>query len=935
MAKRVFLSSTCLDLEDLRSGIKEALEDLGFEVWASEFPNFPVDSSLHNHDNCLRNVEQADQYVLIINSRYGSDYDGELYPRCPLPEEADRRVSITWYEYLRARAAGKPIRILVRERIWDQFLQGKAWDLPAELADFLRYVLAQRRDAWINHFRDFPEARDIVVEWLRDQRVQDRRQFIGQVVDLLGLKNYAVSDPESAGEGSYFLAESRSTDLPQHWAIHCAFAPDGRRVGPAALQQFFLDFERERYDRAMVVSNTGFDPAAEAYVRQRAGLQGRVLLTTPLRLLGSLLDLTEYIRRVEHDYEHYDPRERPLWLPLRTDLKRYFVPLQCTGDYAGPLFDQVDRFLDEPEVNHLTILGDFGTGKSSAAMELTIRLLRRFAQDPAARIPLFLSLKEYAHVHSLQNLVTAALTETYGVANFNYPAFLRLLEEGRLLLIFDGFDEMATLSERWATVESLRRLNVAVRARSKVILTCRTHYFTSREAEHKGIAASLRAGGELLAEVGGRRNFAIVYLEPFSQEQIAEFVRRHDPESAGRILGEIGRIQGLDDLATRPVLLEMILTTLPRLLQQTGPINIATLYDEFTRRWLERYAGGRVLTPEQKFRFSEALALRLAVSGLPRLHHRELEAYVGDFFHDLARSVTDAQVFEQEIRVCDFLNRDHEGYYQFAHRSFMEFFVARQVAARLREGQSIVCKLTNATVRFVHYLLADVYESPRIVGDMVYVPPGPFIFGSEEASNLTVANMDPGFCIDRFPVTNAQFCQFLHANENSKEAVAWIELKYSRIRRKGRGFVVEPGFEDHPVVGVSWYGATTYAAWAEKRLPTEQEWEKAARGIDGRRYPWGEEFSSERCNTVEAGRGGTTAVGLYGESGRSPYGGEDMAGNVWEWTASKWAEGDEDAVLRGGTWFSICRFAACTYRSFNDPQDRFNDAGFRCARTSA
>ena len=67
MAKRVFLSSTCLDLLDLRSGIKEVLEGLGFEVWASEFPNFPVDSSLHNHDNCLRNVEHADQYVLIIN----------------------------------------------------------------------------------------------------------------------------------------------------------------------------------------------------------------------------------------------------------------------------------------------------------------------------------------------------------------------------------------------------------------------------------------------------------------------------------------------------------------------------------------------------------------------------------------------------------------------------------------------------------------------------------------------------------------------------------------------------------------------------------------------------------------------------------------------------------------------------------------------------
>ena len=95
------------------------------------------------------------------------------------------------------------------------------------------------------------------------------------------------------------------------------------------------------------------------------------------------------------------------------------------------------------------------------------------------RTPLFFSLRDYEHVESLESIVTKGLTEKYGFLNFTYSAFLRLLEEGRLLLIFDAFDELATLSERWATVTSLRRLNEAVRGRSKVILTCRTHYFTT------------------------------------------------------------------------------------------------------------------------------------------------------------------------------------------------------------------------------------------------------------------------------------------------------------------------------------------------------------------------------------------------------------------------------------------------------------------------
>src|ERR1039458_9533908 len=92
MTQRIFLSSTCLDLVDLRSGLKESLEEMGYQVWASEFPDFPVDSSLDAQDNCLRNVERADQYVLIVNGRYGAVYEGNAYPIHPLPEDPDRPI---------------------------------------------------------------------------------------------------------------------------------------------------------------------------------------------------------------------------------------------------------------------------------------------------------------------------------------------------------------------------------------------------------------------------------------------------------------------------------------------------------------------------------------------------------------------------------------------------------------------------------------------------------------------------------------------------------------------------------------------------------------------------------------------------------------------------------------------------------------------------
>jgi len=349
-------------------------------------------------------------------------------------------------------------------------------------------------------------------------------------------------------------------------------------------------------------------------------------LATPAQLLGELLDLSEYVRRVREDYNGYTPERQPLYLPLRTDLKKYFVPLQCKGDYTGGLFESMDQFLADPEVNHLTILGDFGTGKSCCAMELTMRLLER----GGAPTPLFFSLRDYQHEETLQSIVTKGMTEKYGIVNFNYPAFLRLLEEGRLLLIFDAFDELATLSERWATVTSLRRLNEAVRGRSKVILTCRTHYFTTEAAAREGIAGSMPRGGELFAEVEGRRNYAIVYLEPFSPEQVREFVRRHHPENTDEVMEQIGRLDAVEDLSTRPVLLEMILKTLPRLLKQSGPLNLATLYETFTRLWLDDVAKGDALTPQDKLRFSQALAIKLNQDDLPRIHYSALEEYVGD-----------------------------------------------------------------------------------------------------------------------------------------------------------------------------------------------------------------------------------------------------------------------------------------------------------------
>ena len=152
------------------------------------------------------------------------------------------------------------------------------------------------------------------------------------------------------------------------------------------------------------------------------------------------------------------------------------------------------------------------------------------------------------------------------------------------------------------------------------------------------------------------------------------------------------------------------------------------------------------------------------------------------------------------------------------------------------------------------------------------------------------------------------------------------------------GFLIEKGYGRHPVAGVTWYGAKAYCEWRGRkekalfRLPTEEEWEKAARGCCGRKYPWGNEFEPKRCNTYESGISDTTMIGSY-HGGESPYRCSDMAGNVFEWPSSYYYEVPRSMFLRGGSWSKDRDYARCAFRSWGDPEFWNSNTGFRCVRT--
>jgi formylglycine-generating enzyme required for sulfatase activity len=244
-----------------------------------------------------------------------------------------------------------------------------------------------------------------------------------------------------------------------------------------------------------------------------------------------------------------------------------------------------------------------------------------------------------------------------------------------------------------------------------------------------------------------------------------------------------------------------------------------------------------------------------------------------------------------------------------------------------------------------------VLSSSKKSTEMTYIPSGEFLMGSNDRTpSEGSGNADEGplhkvyvraYYIDKYEITNAQYKAFADTT-GQRSPRHWKE-----------GDTYPSGKADHPVIYVSWFEANAYCHWVEKRLPTEAEWEKAARGTDALRFPWGNSFDPLKANTPQRWlalnqNADTMPVGSF-EQGKSPYGVYDMAGNVYEWTSSWYKPypnngvhnvhyGEKNKIVRGGSWYDCltygCGLSSPTFnRSRFAPAIRNKSFGFRCAKS--
>ena len=251
----------------------------------------------------------------------------------------------------------------------------------------------------------------------------------------------------------------------------------------------------------------------------------------------------------------------------------------------------------------------------------------------------------------------------------------------------------------------------------------------------------------------------------------------------------------------------------------------------------------------------------------------------------------------------------------------------------------------NSNIPLTQVSGANMQLSDKDGMQMILIPSDEFKMGSTDEDKDAYHVEKPqhkvfldAFWMDRTEITNAFYRKCVQANVCKSPAAPSAEGT--------KNVFTDAQYDLYPVVSVSWEQAKAYCEWAGRRLPSEAEWEKAARGPDGNIYPWGKILPNAKLLNFNDPKGGLKAVGSY-PAGASPYGILDMAGNVWEWVAD-WYDGayyddppsenpkgpqtGQYRVFRGGAWYTTATNVRAAYRGRTDPESSFNNLGFRCVK---
>jgi predicted NACHT family NTPase len=405
------------------------------------------------------------------------------------------------------------------------------------------------------------------------------------------------------------------------------------------------------------------------------------------------------------------------WLEAEVKSKgidKMYVPLACTKEEFDSVTKQtiavshydegdgwidgyIDLWLDDPAKEHISILGEFGTGKTWFALHYAWTALQRYREAKKRgverpRLPLVIPLRDYAKAVSVESLFSEFFFRKHEIGLAGYSAFEQLNCMGKLLLIFDGFDEMAAKVDRQAMINNFWELAKVVMPGAKVILTCRTEHFPEAKEGRALLNAELQASTANLT--GETPQFEVLELEKFNNNQIRQVLSfQVEAATVEKVMGN----PQLLDLARRPVMTELILKALPDI-EAGKPIDMSRVYFYAVRRKMEQdIKAERTFTSlADKLYFLCELSWEMLSNEQMSLNYRLFPDRIRRLFGSVVQEEKDLDHWHYDMMGQTMLIRNADGDYTPAHRSLLEFFVAYKFAAELGALASDFTELAQA-----------------------------------------------------------------------------------------------------------------------------------------------------------------------------------------------------------------------------------------------
>ncbi|MBL8808657.1 MAG: NACHT domain-containing protein [Planctomycetaceae bacterium] len=374
---------------------------------------------------------------------------------------------------------------------------------------------------------------------------------------------------------------------------------------------------------------------------------------------------------------------------LYVDLGCYRQPSSRNDEIAKresyqSLNDAIDEWLLARDKMHVSILGEFGSGKTWFCRNYAYRQLLRYLKNPATeRFPLLITLRNFTKASTAKELITNAIVDQYQLSFVGDPfdIFNELNRRGKILLILDGFDEMARKVDKQTMVDNFWELAKLVEDNSKVVLTSRTEYFRwAKEAE------TVLGGEELGRRIPALQppKFDVLYLEPFTDEQIRSVIKGRLRDNGDAVAARLLQDSNLRAMARKPVLVELLLAAVEEVKADLLTDQAAVYLYATNKLLLRNITEHRTFTTTaDKLLFLCELAWQMIQSGELRIHYQDIPGRIRQHFAEKIKGANDLDHWDYDLRNQTLLRPDLQGYYEFSHKSIAEYFVAFKFISEL------------------------------------------------------------------------------------------------------------------------------------------------------------------------------------------------------------------------------------------------------------